>query len=59
MLFVLKLIWASPWTLFGLFVGLIGLLTGGSAALTLGHVVIGRDPYRENMFEREAYAKAP
>ena len=126
---MLKLIWASPWTLFGLFIGLIGRLTGGkshrvgriiefygglitwslrkvpiaggAAAMTLGHVVIGqdmqsldrcrehemvhvaqyerwgflfipayfissayewfrgRDPYRENMFEREAYAKAP
>jgi hypothetical protein len=128
-IFVLKLIWASPWTLFGLLIGLAGLLTGGSAhrvdrilefhgglitwglgrmpisggaaALTLGHVVIGRDldslercrehelvhvaqyerwgpffipayflssayewfrgrdPYRDNMFEREAYTKAP
>lgn len=128
MLFLLKLLWASPWTLVGLLLGLINFATGGSmhrigrivefhgglirwclarapiaggaAAMTLGHVVIGQnmdsldrcrehelvhvaqyerwgpffipayllssayvwyrggDPYRENVFEKEAYAKA-
>jgi len=119
--------WASPWTLAGLLVGLLGLATGGGAqrrgrvlefyggavekilallpvgptALTLGHVILGRTPatlavarrhemvhvaqyerwgplfvpaylacsavlwlarkdaYRDNPFEREAFAKAP
>jgi hypothetical protein len=129
LLFALQVVWASPWSTVGLFIGLIGMLTGGAAqridriiefhggwitkmlrrmpiaggagAMTLGHVVIGRDrpsldrarehelvhvaqyerwgpffipayvlssiyqwirrgdPYRDNMFEREAYAKAP
>jgi hypothetical protein len=120
-------LWASPWTLVGLAVGALGLLTGGRAqcrcgviefyggavtwlltrfpihptAMTLGHVVLGRvadaldacrlhelvhvrqyerwgpffipaylgcsawiwlrggDAYRDNPFEREAYAIAP
>ena len=32
--FVLSLIWASPYTLFGLGVGTLGLLTGGTAQLS-------------------------
>lgn len=120
----IKMIWASPWTLFGLLVGLLGLATGGQcrrrgrtlefwgglttwflhrfplvkgvAAVTFGHVILGcdsesldrvrphelvhvrqyelwglmlvpaylfhwvrlsfqgRDPYRDNPFERQA-----
>lgn len=120
---LLALLWASPWTALGMFVGLLGLATGGRArrrqtviefyggavawlleripntpaAMTLGHVILGRtaaaldlarshemihvgqyerwgplfvpayllcslvlwiagkDPYRDNPFEREAY----
>jgi len=120
-------LWASPWTLLGLAIGGVGLLTGGGVqrrcgviefyggavtwflkwfpihptAMTLGHVVLGRvvdsleecrlhelvhvrqyerwgplfipaylacsawiwlrggDAYRDNPFEREAYAIAP
>ena len=116
-------VWALPWTLFGLSIGLVGLLSGGAGrcrwptlefhsggvrwflehfpaepmAMTLGHVILGRteaaldisrehelvhvrqferwgplmipaylgcslvlriagkDPYRDNPFEREAY----
>jgi len=119
--------WASPWTLVGLLVGVLGLATGGHVqcrksllefhggavawtlkrlparpmAMTLGHVILGRSPtaldlarshelihvrqyerwgplfvpayllcslvlwiarkdfYRDNPFEREAYAKEP
>lgn len=126
---ILKYLWALPYTLFGFFVGGLGLLTGGRVArkgaifefhggavtwflnsvpngkticaMTLGHVIFGKTqnaldiarahemvhvaqygrwgfffgpayllsslvqqlkgnrPYRDNMFEREAYAKAP
>lgn len=70
MLQVLGIAWASPWTLFGLFLGAISLITGGksqrsgrvlefwggaadwflkrapivggAAAITFGHVVLGR-----------------
>jgi len=70
MLRVLAYLWTSPWTLFGLFWGLVGLVTGGrgqlvqgvfefhgglpawflrhmpivggAAAITFGHVVLGR-----------------
>ncbi len=120
-------VWASPWTLFGMSVGLLGLLSGGRAqrrgpiiefyggvvmwllthfpgrpmAMTLGHVVLGqtaaaldlarphemvhvrqyqrwgpafvpayllasfglwlagKDAYRDNPFEREAFEIAP
>lgn len=121
-------IWASPWSLVGVFLGLLGLCTGGSwqrrervwefhggllakmlrhvpisggaAAITFGHTVLGRtaadldrarrhelvhvaqyerwgpafvpaylisstylilkgrDPYRDNPFEREAFCEA-
>jgi len=122
-----KLVWASPWTLLGLGVGLLGLATGGRCrqrgrvvefyggsvawllerapigpcAMTLGHTILGRSPevldmarehelvhvrqyerwgplfiplyllaslllwlqgkqaYRDNPFEREAYRIAP
>jgi hypothetical protein len=63
-------LWASPWTLFGAAIGLLGLVSGGgarrrgpilefhgglvawllsrmpisAAAMTLGHVVLGRTP---------------
>jgi hypothetical protein len=30
MLCVLKIIWAAPWSLFGLAIGVVGLITGGS-----------------------------
>jgi hypothetical protein len=70
MLKILALLWASPWTLFGLSLGLLSLATGGksqrtgrvlefwggaadwllrkapivggAAAITFGHVVLGR-----------------
>jgi hypothetical protein len=122
----LKLLWASPWTLLGLAVGLLGLVTGGKVrrsgpvlefyggavtrmlarfpngpmAMTLGHTIMGasaaaldvsrehemvhvgqyerwgpafvpvylfhsarlwmagKDAYRDNPFEREAFEKA-
>jgi len=69
---ILGILWALPWTLVGLLVGGLGLLTGGkvrrrgralefhggvisaslrrlpgvgsAAAMTLGHVIIGRSP---------------
>lgn len=129
MLTLLRMIWASPWSLVGCAFGLIGLITGGGVqvrcgvlefhggvlawllrhgpvriealAMTLGHTVLaqtpaaldtcrthelvhvrqyerwgplfvpaylgasawiwfrGGDPYRDNPFEREAYAIAP
>ena len=125
---ILKFLWASPYTLLGLFIGAIGLCSGGRAqvkgrtiefyggavkwfvthlphgqftlAITLGHTIlgqtdasldiardhemvhvrqferwgplmgpayllsslvlwiIGRQPYRDNPFEREAYGEA-
>jgi hypothetical protein len=126
---MLKIVWASPWTLFGLLIGSIGLLTGarvqrtgrvlefwgggaetflrifpwvaGASAVTFGHVVlarnqdclescrlhelvhvrqyerwgplfvpvylffwailwlVGRHPYLDNPFERQAFEEAP
>ncbi len=120
---LLTILWASPWSLLGIFAGLLGLLTGGRArrvgmalefhggavtwflrrcpnspmAMTMGHTILGltdaalditrdhewvhvrqyarwgplfipaylyfstvlwfqgKDPYRDNPFEREAY----
>jgi hypothetical protein len=126
---ILRYVWASPWTLLGLAVGLLGLATGGRGrrrgeviefyggavsrllarlpggdwvmAMTLGHVILGRngaaldiahkhelvhvrqyerwgplfgpayllctlilwlagkDAYRDNPFERQAYREVP
>lgn len=68
----IKILWASPWTLLGLAIGLLGLVTGGRCrrigrtlefwggfttgflrvfplvkgvfAVTFGHIILGRDP---------------
>ena len=127
---LLRILWAGPWSLFGVALGALGLATGGGVqvrcgvlefyggattwmlskaplsgngalAMTLGHTVLGQtpaaldccrshelvhvrqyerwgplfvpvyfacsgwiwlrggDPYRDNPFEREAYAVAP
>ncbi len=126
LLMLLGILWASPWTLLGIAVGLIGLMTGGRfrrvehtlefygglvtpllkrlpvnpIAMTLGHTILGvssdaldvvrdhewvhvrqyarwgplfgpayllcsavlwlrgKDGYRDNPFEREAYSEA-
>lgn len=129
LLTIAKILWASPWTLFGIFVGCVGLVTGGkvqrtgrvlefwgggaetflrifpwvagASAVTFGHVVlarnrellnacrahelvhvrqyerwgllfvpaylscwallwlVGKHPYFDNPFERQAYREAP
>ncbi len=54
---VLGMIWASPYTVLGLLIGMIGLCTGGRGRIR-GSLVLwlmGRRPYRDNPFERQAY----
>src|SRR5688500_8322560 len=43
---LLGVLWASPWTLFGLLIGLLGLLGGGQACCVAGAIGFSGGPVR-------------
>ena len=49
----LAIVWAAPCSALGVAVGLAAVASGGRARR------VGRDPYRDNPFEVQAYREAP